>query len=205
MGGALSGKGSTGVPPVRGGTGFQPVTGVRQTRRNLPHIEEPGRTYFVTFRARDGQISEPARGIVLGACLFWRNTKYRLHACFVMPDHVHLLLTPLPTRERQAVHSLGEIMHSIKSYSAKQLNELLSRTGSLWLDERFDRIVRSHEDFIEKWSYIRNNPVKAGLALEPSGYSFLYEDVGVDPGFGPEAGHRQDACATQKERQPGDS
>jgi REP element-mobilizing transposase RayT len=163
---------------MKGGTGFQPVKGVRQTRRNLPHIEECGRTYFITFRVRVGQIPEPARGIVLEACLFWDRKKCRVHACVVMPDHVHLLLTPLPTRDGRGVHSLAEIMHSVKGYSARRVNEHLSRTGPFWLDEWFDRIIRSHADLVEKWDYIRNNPVKTGLVLEPQQYSFLYEDPG---------------------------
>ena len=49
------------------------------------------------------------------------------------------------------------------------------KTGKLWMDERYDRIVRDEAEFLEKWSYIRNNPVKAGLATNPEDYPWLYE------------------------------
>jgi hypothetical protein len=48
--------------------------------------------------------------------------------------------------------------------------------GSLWQDERFDRIVRDEAEFLEKWQYIRNNPLKNGLAASPEEYTWLFEN-----------------------------
>jgi putative transposase len=42
-------------------------------------------------------------------------------------------------------------------------------------DESYDRIVRDEAEFLEKWNYIRNNPIKAGLADLPENYAWLYE------------------------------
>ena len=80
-----------------------------------------------------------------------------LHAAVVMPDHVHLLLTPFET-ESDASMALGEILHSIKSFSANEVNKEEGRTGPLWLDERWDRMVRTEKEFIETWEYIETNP-----------------------------------------------
>ena len=171
-------KGGTGILPVSSGKRKwgRPITGFQETRRNLPHMQEPGRTYFVTYRLREGQLPEPARRIALDACLYWNGRKCHIHACVVMPDHVHLLLTPLATGRDQCYHSLSEILHSIKSFSALEINRLLGRQGPLWLDENFDRIVRSQDEFREKWEYIRENPVSKGLVAAPEDYPFLYED-----------------------------
>jgi hypothetical protein len=47
--------------------------------------------------------------------------------------------------------------------------------GSLWQDESYDPIVRDEAEFLEKWQYIRNNPLKASLADKPENYTWLYE------------------------------
>jgi hypothetical protein len=39
-----------------GGTGFQPVKSFQVTRRNLPHWQETGRVYFITWRCKDGVV-----------------------------------------------------------------------------------------------------------------------------------------------------
>ena len=45
----------------------------------------------------------------------------------------------------------------------------------MWLDERFDRIVRDEAELMEKWTYIRLNPVKKGLCARPEDWDALYE------------------------------
>lgn len=71
-------------------------------------------------------------------------------------------------------YSLAEILHSIKSYSASKVNKLLGKSGSLWLDENFDRIVRDESELLEKMNYIMNNPVKVGLVNKAVEYKWLY-------------------------------
>lgn len=156
--------------------GFQPVSGFKESRRNLPHLQDGGHTYFITFRVKSGSLPGTARKIILDSCLFWQGEKCRVHACVVMPDHVHLLLTPLAREDGSGFVSLSEVIHSVKSYSATRVNELLSRTGALWLDEFFDRLIRSETDFLEKKTYIRNNPVKKGLVNFAEEYPYSYEE-----------------------------
>ena len=87
-------------------------------RRNLPHIERDDASYFVSFSTRYGLIlSEDARTLVFNHCLFENGRKVELHAVVVMPDHVHLLFTPLKN-EKEQPYTLAEIMHGIKGASA---------------------------------------------------------------------------------------
>ena len=157
-----------------GNTGFQPVNEFRIYKRNLPHWEWPGSVYFITFRtAMDFILPEKARDIVSGSITFNVNRKYHLYAFVVMPDHVHIILQPLE-KIKKAFYSLAEIMHSIKSFTANQINKLLNRKGPLWLDENFDRIIRDEGEFLEKLHYVLNNPVKSGFAEKPQDYKWLY-------------------------------
>jgi putative transposase len=57
--------------------------------------------------------------------------------------------------------------------SAREINRARGFKGTLWQDERFDRIVRDYNDYLEKWNYIRNNPVKSGLCQDLEEYPSL--------------------------------
>jgi REP element-mobilizing transposase RayT len=159
-----------------GGTGFQPVQSFQISRRNLPHWQLPGSVYFITWRCLPCiKLSPGERHITLEALRYWHGIKWQLYAAVVMPDHVHVLAQPLSQPTGEAVN-LSEILHSIKRFSARKINQGRGVQGSLWQDERFDRIVRNEAEFLEKWQYIRNNPVKTGLAAIPEEYLWLYEN-----------------------------
>lgn len=180
----------------RCGTGVSPVAIGEEshiTRRNLPHIQRGGSTYFVTFRTFQGNLSEHERDLVVTACDHWHGEKITVHAAIVMPDHVHLLMTP-HEREPGQWYSLTEILHSIKSYTAHQIAKVRRSEGPVWLDESFDRLIRDEREFVEKWEYIEANAVTADLVSEPSSYKWLVlRQVGFQ-----NTEHRRDAGATER-------
>jgi REP element-mobilizing transposase RayT len=98
--------------------------------------------------------------------LYFDQKRYALHAWVIMPNHVHILLTPLPGA------LLSSIVHSWKSFTAKQANEILGREGPFWQKEYFDRWIRHEQHFRDAICYIHNNPVKAGLCLQPTDWRF---------------------------------
>jgi len=96
---------------------------------------------------RDPRIAK----IVCDAIRFFESKRYRLFAWCVMPNHVHVVFSPLPGFE------LESILHSWKSFSAKEVNQRLKRQGHFWQREYFDHLVRSES------SLKRTNPERAGL------------------------------------------
>jgi len=160
-----------------GGTGFQPVSskGITIHERNLPHWQQGGRTYFVTFRVKEGELTDAERQIVLDSCFHWNGSRADVHLVTVMPDHVHVLLTP---REQSPGEwwPLQELMQSIKGTTARTINQARGADGALWQSEYFDRIVRDKDEFFEKCRYMLNNPVKAGLVRAPQDYRFTKGD-----------------------------
>ena len=147
------------------------------TRRTLPHWEFDGSVYFITFNTwKRFRLTPSARQLVFDACRFFDRQRYELFTLVVMPDHVHMLIQPLPKSE-QEYWTLSSILHSIKSYSAKQIPKAMGRTGTVWQSERYDRIVRDGREFAAVWNYICLNPVKAGLVSVPEDYAFLYEKL----------------------------
>ncbi|PSB07896.1 hypothetical protein C7B61_10585 [filamentous cyanobacterium CCP1] len=97
-----------------------------------------------------------------------------------MSDHVHWLLQPLPNRTGDC-WALREIMHSIKSYSAKQILRVMKHIGIVWQIEWHDRIIRNEPEFKDTWECIRQNPVTAGLSSTPESYPFLWQTSHLFP------------------------
>ena len=106
---------------------------------------------------RDARAAE----IVQNNWLHFAGDRYILHAWVVMPNHTHILFTPLPGWD------LSRIVHSWKSYTAHKINKLFARSGKLWQDEPFDRYIRDARHFDNALAYVENNPVKAGLCEKP--------------------------------------
>ncbi|MBI3580983.1 MAG: transposase [Nitrospinae bacterium] len=143
------------------------------TKRKLPHWQIGGSWYFVTFRAKN-PLSPKARTIVAECVIYNHKKKYDLGVAVVMPDHVHILLHPIE-KDDKSYFTLTEIMRAIKGIAGRKINFLDKRTGSIWQKESFDRIVRNENEWSEKYQYIRNNAIKAGLADTAEGYEWLLE------------------------------
>jgi len=54
-------------------------------------------------------------------------------------------------------------MNSLKTYTAREINKVLNRSGSFWQREYYDRVVRDRNDLEQKIEYVLNNPVKIKL------------------------------------------
>jgi REP element-mobilizing transposase RayT len=138
-------------------------------------MQEPGRVYFLTWRCRPGiKLSPPERTMVLEALRHWDEVKWKVFVVVVLLDHVHALVQAL-THPAGGTYHLAEILHSVKSYTSHKIGTSRGLKGSLWQDESYDPIVRDEAEFLEKWQYIRNNPLKASLADKPENYTWLYE------------------------------
>ena len=91
-----------------------------------------------------------------------------------MPDHVHMILTPLVDAQRHEIFSLFEIMRLIKSASAHEINRQLGKRGPVWQEESFDHVLRSSEDLDAKVNYVLQNPVRRGLVDDWRRYRWLW-------------------------------
>jgi AICAR transformylase/IMP cyclohydrolase PurH/REP element-mobilizing transposase RayT len=179
-----AGAASGDAPPAKPNRSvhMQPVRGEQMTRRNLPHIQREDVTYFVTFRLRRGELSHEERDIVMQCCIYPDGKKIRLHAAVVMPDHVHLIFTPLAAPGGGAF-SLGDVLHGIKGVSARRIADRRDSRGPVWQDESFDRVIRNGKEFVEKLNDVCENPVAAGMQ---GGESYPWSICESDPGWSSE-------------------
>jgi len=92
--------------------------------------------------------------------------RYHLLAWVVMPNHVHVLIEVIQG------YPLGDVIHSWKSFTAKQANKILGKTGAFWQRDYFDRFIRDEAHFANVVNYIHHNPVKAGLVRRAEDWPF---------------------------------
>jgi REP element-mobilizing transposase RayT len=145
-------------------------------KRYLPHLQLEEHALFVTFSTRKRfELPGDAREIVLQHCLHDHGRKLHMHAAVVMPNHVHLLFTPIRD-ESGSTYGMAEIMNSIKGASSHSVNKLLGRRGTVWEAESFDRVMRRDESIREKAEYICANPVRGGLVTDEGEYPWLWRE-----------------------------
>ncbi|MCK6474549.1 MAG: transposase [Planctomycetes bacterium] len=137
-------------------------------RRRLPHLRREGGTYFVTWRLSPNQddLDADERTAIASCLRHFDGDRYALHAYVVMNDHVHVIVEP------KGEDDLEAIVQNWKSFSARELQKLGSREGSLWQSEYFDWIIRDPGDLANKVAYIKGNPVKRWPEL--TSYAWVY-------------------------------
>jgi REP element-mobilizing transposase RayT len=144
--------------------------------RNLPHHQRAFEPLFISFSTHDDWLlPDRAKDIVFSACKFHDGKLIKLHAMVVMSTHVHLLCSMRFDEDGKLI-PLRKLTHSIKSFTAHEINKSLGVEGRVWEEESFDRGIRSESDFNAKLLYIRMNPVKAGLVKRAEAYKWFWQD-----------------------------
>jgi putative transposase len=135
------------------------------------------RTYFVTTvtasRRRLFQVHEHAE-LLIGTLQDQRSKgRITLHSFVVMPDHVHLILTPAPEV------SLEKAMQYIKGGFSFRLKSKID----VWQRSYDNRRVVDSTDLAERTHYIHQNPVRAFITTRAEAYPFSSAGRGhlVDP------------------------
>jgi putative transposase len=131
------------------------------------HALPPG-TYFVTSRTWESRPlfrKKPLAQIFMATLFHYREEgAYRLHAFVLMPDHLHVLLTPGPDK------ALERVVQYIKGGSAHRIGKELSFTLPVWQRGFSDHRIRDAADYEGHLQYMDQNPVKRGLVASPREY-----------------------------------
>jgi len=194
--------GSARVP--RAGDGVAPSrtfeNAASYSKRQLPHFEQPWAIYAVTFSTVERRpLSQKARDIVLDALKHHHGDRFDLIAACVMPDHVHLLIRPLPmprtVDEPATFWPLTKILHTIKSFTAHEIVKQDQWKKAVWEKESFDRIIRSDSDLKEKFQYILRNPWDSQIVGQNESYPWVWsqDDEVQTSGQVVESSSRRDA------------
>jgi REP element-mobilizing transposase RayT len=88
----------------------------------------------------------------------------------IMPDHIHLFVC-------------GSVDFELSRWVAglkRALSKTLCVSGQFWQPTFFDHVLRSEESYCEKWEYVCENPVRAGLVKESNDWPYQGEPVVID-------------------------
>ena len=120
-------------------------------------------TYFLTICTRDRQrclanftTHERFLTFIEGSA-----TRYGWWVeCYVlMPDHIHLFATP-----SVEAATLGKWIKALKA--------MTSQHEFKWQAGCFDHVLRNHESKSQKWDYVKDNPVRAGLVKKAEDWPY---------------------------------
>jgi REP element-mobilizing transposase RayT len=111
-------------------------------------------------------IKEMNRNVIEEALLFWEGKRLTNHAWCIMTNHVHWVLSVSKNGGNGMPVYLEDILHSVKLFTARRINENENKTGQFWEHESFDTTIRDERHFSNVFNYVINNPVAAGLVAD---------------------------------------
>jgi len=125
-------------------------------------------TYFITASSLQKKAllqSDRMANLFVETLIEYRSQrKFELHEFVVMPDHFHLLITPIVTLERA--------VQFIKGGFSFRAGKAFAFRGGIWQTSFYDRRVRDAAEYFSFKKYIYENPVKRGLANRPDQYPY---------------------------------
>ena len=142
------------------------------------HATNNAQTYFVTSDTWERRAlfnAEPWARLFFRTLLSHRGEAYRLHEFVLMPDHFHLLITPLAALERAVQFIKGGFSHQVKTEFGSNVE--------IWQRGFADHRIRDAADYDLHLHYIHLNPVKKHLcdASAEYRYSSAFPGWKLDP------------------------
>ena len=101
----------------------------------------------------------------------WKTSEelygWKVGSFCIMPDHVHFFCAA-----RRDGKPLSMFVGKWKEWTSKPLHRRFGWETPLWQSAFFDHVLRSGESYTEKWRYVRENPVRAGLVSHSDDWPF---------------------------------
>ncbi|MFI5089566.1 MAG: REP-associated tyrosine transposase [Terriglobales bacterium] len=145
---------------------------MRPTREPATNNQQ---TYMVTSETwgrRDLFKRDPWARLLIDTLYHYRGSAYLLHEFVLMPDHFHILITPVGALERAVQYIKGGF-----SYRAKKE---LGSNMEVWQKGFSDHRIRDAEDYERHVEYIHSNPVRKHLCEKPEEYPYSSAHAGFE-------------------------
>jgi putative transposase len=127
-------------------------------------------TFFVTILT-DGKKNllqkDQYASLLVDCLLHYRDQgKFALHAFVIMPDHAHIVLSPLDA------HTVERSVQFIKGAFSYRMRKELGYQGAVWRQSFHDRRLRDEQALSAAIAYTHQNPVRRGLVSNEASYQF---------------------------------
>jgi REP-associated tyrosine transposase len=133
--------------------------------------------YFVTFctHRRKAILANTTVNAAFREFAMRAYTEYNIAVgrYVIMPDHLHFFV------RRPDDFNLGRWVGGLKQSLAKGMSHGNSAVA-VWQRGFFDHLLRSDESYGQKWNYVRENPVRAGLTTRAEEWPYAGEIIIID-------------------------
>lgn len=133
-------------------------------------LTSPPGTYFVTFstweRRRLFVVENYVRLFLKTLYRYRREGRLQIHGFVIMPEHIHLLITPASDV------TIEHAVQLIKGGCSHALGSILGRKREIWQRGFTDHRIRDDQDFLHHVNYIHRNPVERRLVSDSSRYRY---------------------------------
>lgn len=168
------------------------ISGIEDQKVKKEQYRNYQTSYFEKFDSILDKYRSKARWLIQHAVAekvkeaihFYDGNTYELIAYTIMPNHVHMVFTPInvgrfsesPTSGRNGVSTyiVAKILQDLKKYTSHECNKILNRSGAFWQHESYDHVVRDEDELSRIVEYVLNNPVKAGLVDKWEDWKWSY-------------------------------
>ena len=135
---------------------------MRKHLRRLERVWVDWPIYFITTCTLDRRRILASKEVAEILTDEWRNARnhhgWAIGRYVIMPEHVHFFC-----KAELDAKALPTFMQRWKEWSSKRMARELNLSGRIWQEEFFDHVLRSSESYSQKWDYVKENPVRAGL------------------------------------------
>jgi len=116
------------------------------------------------------------RATLHDSLLHFHRERYDLSGFVIMPNHCHAVIRPFRGEKLEA------LLGVIKGFAARGIQSSLGRTGQLWEEETYDRIVRDEDHLYLALRYLAENPRRANLP--PHEAEVWFDPSWIEQGWG---------------------
>ena len=165
---------------------------------NYRRVYADGYSYFLTVvtHGRKPLLVDNIELLRYAFRLSKKKYTYRIDAIVVLPDHLHMIITPSEAKEyskiishikRSFVYALtvGRGVPSPTSDMVINRKHQLSAAkyrrqhSGIWQERFYEHTIRNEKDWLEKMSYIQHNPIKHGLVEDINEWQYIHVGRGV--------------------------
>ncbi len=139
------------------------------------HATSNGRTYMITSSTWGRRAlfqNDCWARLLIDTLYHYRGSTYLLHEFVIMPDHIHVLLTPQTSLEKAVQFIKGGFSHRVK----KELGSNME----IWQKGFSDHRIRDASDYSLHQVYIDQNPVRKHLRERAEDYPYSSARPGFD-------------------------
>jgi len=152
---------------------------------NYTRIFLDGYRYFITIvtHARNPMLTDNIELLRESFAVSKMKYDYRIDAIVVLPDHIHMIITPKIATDYPKI--IRAMKYHFSKYLEEKYYEHLEQSNSrwergskpIWQKRYYEHTIRNEKDYLEKMEYIQCNPIKHNLVkdMEDWEYSSFYK------------------------------